>query len=94
MTDEKQRGKETYSIKYVITDSKICIRAECSRESEFIMPVIAAKSELVSFLSNNEMELHKKKINLRICTSGEFIKADTDSRIFNPVGGFWHFRSE
>lgn len=91
MTDEEQNGEETYHIQYVITDSGICFRMECSKESEFILPVIAGKKESVSYLSKNEIELRREKIILRICTKGEFLEQNTDRRIFNPVGGFLAF---
>lgn len=88
MTDEEQNGEETYHIQYDIADSEIRFIVECSKESEFILPIIAGKKESIRFLSKNEIELCKDSVTLKIRTNGEFIELDTNRRIFNPVGGF------
>lgn len=88
MTDEEQNGEETYRIQYAITGSEIRFLVECSKESEFILPVIADKKESVCYLSKNEIELRKQSVTLKIRATGEFTELDADRRIFNPVGGF------
>lgn len=91
MVDEEQNGGEVYHIQYGITDSEIRFQAECSKKSEFILPIIADKNEAIRIPSKNEIELSKESVILKIRTNGEFIEMDTDRRIFNPVGGFLAF---